>query len=64
MTHVGRRGDLALVNTAVPMLRILYLERPVVRMSVVDRSKSLVVRVCVTTNSEQMDVSVPYPRYL
>lgn len=64
MTHVRRRGDLALVNTAVSMLRILYLQRPVVRMSVVDRSKSLVVRVCITANCEQMDVSVPYPRYL
>jgi len=64
MTHVGRRGDLALVNTAVPMLWILYLKRPVVRVSVVDRSKSLVVRVRVTANCEQMDVSVPYPRYL
>lgn len=52
MTHVRRRGDLALVNTAVSMLRILYLERPVVRMSVVDRSKSLVVRVCITANCE------------
>lgn len=64
MTHVGRRGDLALVNTAVPMLRIFYLERPVVRMGSVDRAKSLVVRVRVTANCEQMDVSVPDPRYL
>jgi len=58
------RGDLALVNTAVSMLRVLDLERPVVRMGIVDRSKSLVVRVRVTTNREQMDVPVPDPRYL
>jgi hypothetical protein len=58
------RGDLALVNTAVSMLRVLDLERPVVRMGIVDRSKSLVVCVRVTTNREQMDVPVPDPRYL
>jgi len=58
------RGNLALVNPAVSMLRILDLERPVVRVGVVDRSKSLVVRVRVTANREQMDVPVPDPRYL
>lgn len=61
MTHVRRRGDLALVNTAVSVLRIFDLERPIVRVSVVNRSKSLVVRVRVTANREQMDVPVPDP---
>lgn len=59
-----RRGDLALVDTAVPMLRVFDLERPVVRVGVVDRSKSLVVRIRVTADREQVDVSVPDPRYL
>lgn len=64
MTHVGGGGDLALVNTAVPMLRILYLERPVLRLGRMDHTKSLVVRVRVTADREQMYVPVPDPRYL
>lgn len=64
MTHVRRRGDLALVDTTIPMLRVFDLERPIVRMGVVDRSKSLVVRIRVTADREQMNVSVPDPRYL
>lgn len=61
VTHVRRRGDLTLVETAVTKLRILDLKRPVVRVSVVDRPESLVVRVRVMTVCEQVDVPVPHP---
>lgn len=64
MTHVGCRGDLALVNATVPMLRILYLQRPVLGLGGMDHAKSLVVRVRVTANREQMDVPVSDPRHL
>lgn len=61
MTHVRRRGYLTLVITAVPKLRIFDFECPVVRLCIVDRPESLVVRVRVTTDGEQMNVPVPDP---
>lgn len=64
MAHVGGRRDLALVYTAVPVLRILYLERPVVRLTVVNGTKSLVARVRVTSYGQQVYVPVTHPRHL
>lgn len=61
MTHVRRRGYLTFVITAVPKLRIFDFQCPVVRLRVVDRPESLVVRVRVTADGEQMDVPVPDP---
>lgn len=61
VTHVWRRRDLTLVITAVPKLRILDLQRPIVRLRVVDRPESLVVRVRVTADGEQMNVPMPDP---
>ena len=64
MAHVGSSGDLALVYTAVSVLRILYLKRPVVRMNVVNCTKSLIARVRVASNGQQVNVPVTNPRYL
>ena len=61
VTHMRRRGDLTLVETAVTELRILDLKHPIVRVSVVDRPESLVVRVRVMTVCEQVDIPVPHP---
>ena len=61
MTHVRRRGYLTLVITAVPKLRIFDFQCPVVRLRVVDRPESLVVRVRVTADRQQMYVSMPHP---
>lgn len=61
VAHVRRRGDLALVISAVPKLRILKLKHPVVRVGVVDSLEPLVVRVRVTTDGEQVDVPVSDP---
>lgn len=61
VAHVRRRGDLTLVKTAVPKLRILDLQHPVVRVYIVDRLEPLIVRVRVTTDGQQVDVPVPDP---
>lgn len=61
MTYVRRRGDLALVATTIPKLRILDFKRPILALLDVDRLESLVVRVRVLADGEQMDVPVPDP---
>lgn len=46
------------------MLGILDLERPVLRLRLVNCSKALVARVSVPPNGQQVDVSVPHPGHL
>lgn len=64
VAHVRRRRYLAFVDAAVAMLRVLDLQRPVLRVRVVDGPEPLVARVRVPADGEQVDVAVPHPRYL
>lgn len=64
MAHMRRGTDLALVDARVPMLRVLYLQRPVFAVRVVYRTESLVGRVRVPTHSQEMDVAMAHPRHL
>lgn len=64
MAHVRRRGHLALIDARVPMLRIFDLQDPVLRVRMMDGPKALVRRVRVSTDGQQMDVTVANPRHL
>lgn len=64
VAHVWRGGYLALVDAAVPVLGVLDLEGPVLRVGVVDRPEALVARVRVSTHGEEVHVPVTHPRYL
>lgn len=64
MAHMWRRRNLTLVYPAVTMLRILYLQRPIVRLTLVNSSETLVTRVRVTTHSQKMNVPVTDPGHL
>lgn len=64
VAHVGRRGNLALVYSAVPVLGKLDQQYPVVLERAMYHPEALVVRVRVTSHRQQVDVSVSDPRYL
>lgn len=57
-------GYLALVNTGILLLWISYPQRPFFRVRRVHRLETLVARVGVSTDRQQVDVSMSYPRYL
>lgn len=50
MAHVWSCGDLTFVKPAISVLRILYLKRPIIWLQVVYCTKSLIIRVCVSSN--------------
>ena len=64
MAHMWGSRDLAFVKPAISMLRIFYLERPIIWLHVVNCAKPLVIRVCVSSNGQQMDISISHPRNL
>lgn len=64
VAHVGSGGHLALVDAGVPVLRILDLQHPVVRLGHMYRPEALVVRVRVPADRQQVDVPVSHPRHL
>lgn len=64
VAHVGYGGHLAFVDAGVPVLGILYLQGPVVRLHVVHGPEALVVRVRVPADGQQVDVPVSNPRHL
>lgn len=61
LANVGRGGYLAFVDSRVPDLRVLDLERPVFTGRLIDRPESLITGVRVPANGQQVDVSVPDP---
>lgn len=61
MTHVGRRGNLALIDARVSVLGVLDLQGPVFAVGLMDCSEALVACVCVATDSEQVNISMPHP---
>lgn len=61
VAHHGLRGHLALVQTLVPLLHPLYLQRPIPSLLVVRRLKPLVGRVRVGAHRQNVDVPVPDP---
>lgn len=64
LANVWRGGYLALVDTWVPDLRILDLQRPVFTGRLIDGPEPLVSGVRVPAHSQQVDVPVPDPRDL
>lgn len=61
VAHVRRGADLTLIDAGVAMLRILDLQRPLVRVRVMDGPEALVARVRVPAHGQQVDVAVPHP---
>lgn len=57
----GLRGDLALVDASVALLRPLDLQRPVVGLRRVRRLEALVRRVRVTAHRQDVQVAVTDP---
>lgn len=64
VAHVRRGADLTLVDAGVTVLRVLDLQRPLVRVWVMDGPEALVARVRVPAHGQQVDVAVPHPRNL
>ena len=64
VAHVRDSGYLAFVDAGVPVLGILYLQHPVVRVGVMYRPEALVVRVRIPADRQQVDVPVSHPRHL
>lgn len=64
VADVGRGRDLAFVDPTVPVLRVLDLQHPVLRVRLVDRLEALISRVGVPAHRQQVDVSVSDPRDL
>jgi len=61
----GRRGGyLALVDTGILPLRVAYSQDPILRVHLVHRLETLIARVRVTTNRQQVNVAMPHPRDL
>lgn len=62
----GRSGRyLALVDTRILSLWISYHEDPFICMEfIMHRLETLIARVSVSTNCQQMDITMPYPRNL
>lgn len=61
----GRGGRyLALVKSGILALGVPYLQRPLFGVGRVQRLETLVARVGVTTDRQQVNVSVTDPRYL
>lgn len=56
--------NLAFIDSGVPFLGPLYLQRPVVDVFVMRRLESLVGCVRVAADGEYVNVPVPYPRNL
>jgi hypothetical protein len=61
VTHVWRCADLAFIDTRVAMLRILDLQGPVIAVRMMDRAESLVARVRVSPNRQQVNVPMSHP---
>jgi hypothetical protein len=61
VAHVRRGADLTLVDAGVAVLRVLDLQRPLVRVRVMDGPEALVARVRVAAHGQQVDVAVPHP---
>ena len=64
VAHVRRGADLTLVDAGVAVLRVLDLQRPLVRVRVMDGPEALVARVRVPAHGQQVDVAMPHPRDL
>lgn len=65
MTDGRSSGYLALVDTGILSLRVSYSENPFVCMKfIMHRLETLIARVSVSTNCQQMDITMPHPRNL
>jgi len=64
VAHVRRGADLTLVDARVAVLRVLDLQRPLVRVRVMDGPEPLVACVRVPADGQQVDIAVPHPRNL
>lgn len=60
----GLRGDLALVDSGVALLRPLHMQRPIVGVRRVHRLEPLVGRVRVPAHCQDVQVAMSDPRYL
>lgn len=58
------RGYLAFIDSSVLTLRITYFEYPFLRMWRVQRLKSLVTCISITSHCQQVDVTMSHPRNL
>jgi len=61
----GRRGGyLALVDTGILPLWVAYSQDPILRVHLVHRLETLIARVRVTTDRQQVNVAMSHPRDL
>lgn len=64
MSH-GRRGtDLAFINSGVLSLWIAYPQAEILRVRMVNSFKPLIRCICIASDSEQVNVSMPHPGHL
>lgn len=61
ITAYWLRRYLALVHARIPLLRPLYLQRPVISVLMVCGLKPLIGCVCVRADGEYVYVAMPYP---
>lgn len=64
MTDGWSGGYLALVDTGVFSLGISYSENPFFCVIFVQRLETLIARISIMTNCQQMDVAMSHPRDL
>ena len=57
----GLSGDLAFIETSVSLLSKFDLQSPLIRLLVMCRRETLVSRVCVSANGENMQISMTNP---
>lgn len=62
--HLGLGADLALVNARVPLLRRLYLQRPVSGLIGMDHLKSHVGGIHECASAQYVHVPLTHPGYL
>lgn len=64
MAEMRGGGHLTLVYSGIPVLGVLDLQRPVLGVWLMDGSESLVARVRVSADCQEVNISMAHPGHL